>query len=313
MEEKRKEKEKEEEEAAGAEKEMKQPRKRKRKEIGQDLKEDPRLKVLKKEWFEDKDCLDIGCNSGIMTILIAKNFHCRSILGIDIDSNRIEDAYWHLKKFVRMAHAQKMHLKASKLEVSRSADAMELSVTASPSKETKEISSPLMERDLFGRVSFQQENFVQSRWQPEKHYDTILCLSVTKWVHLNWGDEGLITLFSKVWRLLLPGGVFVLEPQPWKSYENNRLVSEIGFRRVEDVTCSLSGSKTGFNRPILQGSFENLDDTCSGGLTQTVAICRALLLRDVISISLASMLQKAMISMEGVVVQNIDVASQCPA
>lgn len=29
-------------------------------------------------------------------------------------------------------------------------------------------------------------------------------LSVTKWVHLNWGDEGLITLFSKVWRLLLP-------------------------------------------------------------------------------------------------------------
>ncbi|KAB1200584.1 putative RNA methyltransferase At5g51130 [Morella rubra] len=285
MEEKRKEKEKEEEEAAGAEKEMKQPRKRKRKEIGQDLKEDPRLKVLKKEWFEDKDCLDIGCNSGIMTILIAKNFHCRSILGIDIDSNRIEDAYWHLKKFVRMAHAQKMHLKASKLEVSRSADAMELSVTASPSKETKEISSPLMERDLFGRVSFQQENFVQSRWQPEKHYDTILCLSVTKWVHLNWGDE---LHYIKVWRLLLPGGVFVLEPQPWKSYENNRLVSE-------------------------QGSFENLDDTCSGGLTQTVAICRALLLRDVISISLASMLQKAMISMEGVVVQNIDVASQCPA
>lgn len=102
-------------------------------------------------------------------------------------------------------------------------------------------------------------------------------LSVTKWVHLNWGDEGLITLFSKVWRLLLPvmvvyivlsmiifilslnccgvwlwivlvlsaanlfyeiwpsrcysflkqGGVFVLEPQPWKSYENNRLVSEV--------------------------------------------------------------------------------------
>lgn len=73
-----------------------------------------------------------------------------------------------------MAHAQKTHLKASKLEVSRSADAMELSVTASPSKETKEISSPLMERDLFGRVSFQQENFVQSRCQPEKHYDTIL-------------------------------------------------------------------------------------------------------------------------------------------
>jgi hypothetical protein len=29
-------------------------------------------------------------------------------------------------------------------------------------------------------------------------------LSVTKWVHLNWGDDGLITLFSKIWGLLLP-------------------------------------------------------------------------------------------------------------
>jgi 7SK snRNA methylphosphate capping enzyme len=52
-------------------------------------------------------------------------------------------------------------------------------------------------------------------------------LSVTKWVHLNWGDDGLITLFSKIWRLLQPGGIFVMEPQPWKSYENNRRVSEV--------------------------------------------------------------------------------------
>lgn len=34
--------------------------------------EDPRLKVMKKEWFQGKDCLDIGCNSGVMTIHIGK-------------------------------------------------------------------------------------------------------------------------------------------------------------------------------------------------------------------------------------------------
>ena len=44
-------------------------------QIGQDLEEeDPRLKVLRKEWFEDKDCLDIGCNSGIITIQIGNKF-----------------------------------------------------------------------------------------------------------------------------------------------------------------------------------------------------------------------------------------------
>ncbi|KAL0000052.1 hypothetical protein SO802_019654 [Lithocarpus litseifolius] len=73
---------------------------------------------------------------------------------------------------------------------------------------------------------------------------------------------------------LILGGALVLEPQPWKSYENNRLVSEttamnyrsilfrpanfeeilldkIGFRKVEDITSHFSGSKAGFNRPIL--------------------------------------------------------------
>ncbi|KAI5383034.1 hypothetical protein KIW84_070438, partial [Lathyrus oleraceus] len=95
-----------------------------------------------------------------------------------------------------------------------------------------------------------------------------------KWIHLNWGDDGLITLFAETWKLLRPGGIFVLEPQPWKSYESNRNVTEntsanfrnikfrpeefqeilldkIGFRTVEAITSDLSGSTVGFNRPIL--------------------------------------------------------------
>ncbi|XP_015898491.2 probable RNA methyltransferase At5g51130 [Ziziphus jujuba] len=234
--------------------------------IGRDLEEDPRLKVLKKEWFEGKDCLDIGCNSGILTIQIAKKFLCQSILGIDIDSDRIEDAYWHLRKFAKMENTGKMNGKASKLKISEDSNGQGNDIAMPSDGETK--------KDLFEIVSFRQENFVRSSRTPEESYDTILCLSVTKWIHLNWGDDGLITLFSRIWRLLKPGGILVLEPQPWKSYENNRLVSEtatlnyknikfrpntfqdllldkIGFRTVEDLTPGLSGSKTGFNRPML--------------------------------------------------------------
>ncbi|XP_022755002.1 probable RNA methyltransferase At5g51130 isoform X2 [Durio zibethinus] len=225
---------------------------------GREVEEDPRIKVLKKEWFEGKDCLDIGCNSGVVTIQIGL----------------IEDAFWCLRKFVKMESAQKKQASDSNAkavqEVNRSEQCSTLS-SEGTSKSSSHHSSE--ERDLSDIVSFRRENFVQSHRPLDKYYDTILCLSVTKWIHLNWGDDGLITLFTKIWRLLHPGGIFVLEPQPWESYEKNRKVSEttasnyhsimfrpehfqeilldkIGFRKVEDVTSGLSGTRTGFDRPI---------------------------------------------------------------
>ena len=50
-------------------------------------------------------------------------------------------------------------------------------------------------------------------------FDTITCFSVTKWVHLNGGDEALQALLAKVYSLLAPGGRFILEPQQWVSYK----------------------------------------------------------------------------------------------
>ncbi|KAM7509554.1 hypothetical protein LguiA_020007 [Lonicera macranthoides] len=165
--------------------------------IDQGVEEDPRIKVLKKEWFEGKDCLDIGCNSGLITITIAKKFCCRSIHGVDIDSARIEDAYWNLRNTEK--RSSKKPRNASKLEDSNGVNGIENSATEPQSEVTT-------------------ENSV--------------------------GSSPSTTLSDK-------GGILILEPQPWISYSNNRQVSEIGFRMVEDLTCGLSGSKSGFRRPIL--------------------------------------------------------------
>lgn len=211
---------------------------------GHKQEEDPRIRVFKKEWFEGKECLDIGCNQGLITISIAKKFHCRSILGIDIDKILVENAQKELQKLARTDTAK------------------------------CENESTSTEANIISRVSFKHENFVQDLHGCIEKYDTILCLSVAKWIHLNGNDDGLVLLFAKIWRLLRPGGVFVFEPQPWLSYKKNRCVSEkatenfrsiliyphlfeeilldkIGFRYVETITDSLSGTVAGFNRPIM--------------------------------------------------------------
>ncbi len=36
--------------------------------------------------------------------------------------------------------------------------------------------------------------------------DSIMCLSVTKWVHLHRGDDGMRALFHKFYDVLAPGG-----------------------------------------------------------------------------------------------------------
>lgn len=239
--------------------------------IGDSKKEDPRLVFFKMEWFKDKDCLDIGCNQGLITIGLAKKFLCRSIIGVDIDAGLVESANWNLKRIAKVERARCQTLKDSDRELSNGGH--EVSSLSSEAVNSSNILPPFTEYNLLDRVSFRTENIVDSSHTCSEKYDTVLCLSVTKWVHLNWGDEGLITLFAKIWRLLRWGGILVLEPQPWASYKKKHRVSEtalfnfreimlkpdlfqeilldkIGFRSVENVTNSLPGSTVGFDRPI---------------------------------------------------------------
>ena len=108
-------------------------------------------------------------------------------------------------------------------------------------------------------------------------FDAVLCLSTSKWVHLNFGDAGLTRLFRRAHACLREGGRFVLEPQPWSSYRKRAtltptiarhfreielrptqfeaylLSDAVGFRRAQSVDVPYrEGTAAGFKRrPLL--------------------------------------------------------------
>ena len=76
----------------------------------------------------------------------------------------------------------------------------------------------------------QQENI--------ERFDVIFCFSVSMWIHLNKGEEGVIKLFETCNRLTEKW--FVLEPQPWKCYmtaaRRMRKLKQAKFDYLDEIT-----------------------------------------------------------------------------
>ena len=102
-------------------------------------------------------------------------------------------------------------------------------------------------------------------------FDVVCCFSVTKWIHTSRGDDGLLRFFRNIYDALKPGGKFVYEPQPWRSYNKAKqkthcdlsrlklrptdfhtiLVDKVGFAKVTDLGVPDDPSlPAGFRRPI---------------------------------------------------------------
>lgn len=209
--------------------------------------QDLRMKCFKKEWFEEKDVLDLGCNVGHVTLTVARDFKPRIIMGIDIDTSLIKAAKNNLRYYVKTPVS-------TPGTSGRGVDfPVSFSVTSGPLAAPVVVNSD--ENLSFPHnVIFKQENYVPSGSEvlskQKPMYDVILCLSLTKWIHLNWGDEGLKLTFKRIFLNLRPGGKLILEPQPFSSYKKKKNLTEkirsnydaIKFRPEHFVDYLLSDS-----------------------------------------------------------------------
>lgn len=147
------------------------------------------------EYFEGKEMLDIGCNDGAVTMTVAKELRPKFITGLDIDKDLVGAARKHLATVKRN------------------------SVMNNNSDKTNDTQFP-------NNIAFKQCNYVLDDERlldlEQPQFDTILCLSVAKWIQLNFGDAGLKLAFKRMYRQLRPGGHLILETQNWKSYKRRK-------------------------------------------------------------------------------------------
>lgn len=97
-------------------------------------------------------------------------------------------------------------------------------------------------------MSFLQSNYILeddsllTLEQPQ--FDVILCLSVTKWIHLNWGDDGLKQAFRRMYIQLRPGGKLILEPQNWASYKKKKNLTVSFTQQLPSITHQCFSQET---------------------------------------------------------------------
>ncbi|KYR01331.1 hypothetical protein DLAC_02055 [Tieghemostelium lacteum] len=203
--------------------------------------DDSRFKILIKSLFYQKKCLDIGCNSGDVTFKIVKDYEPISMIGVDIDQHLIQKANYKLNSIknefkskpstVMVDNSESSNVQVSNgLKYSRPID--------------KYYFIPLSFRIITSHqnqypynISFICQNFLYENViiDHKNSYDVIMALSISKWIHLNWGDEGIKKFFFKIYNLLKVGGIFIFEPQDFKGYKKRLKMSEIFQSNYKDI------------------------------------------------------------------------------
>jgi 7SK snRNA methylphosphate capping enzyme len=90
-------------------------------------------------------------------------------------------------------------------------------------------------------VLFKQLDIVSSNAaiQGLGKFHSIILFSVTKWVHLNYGDAGITKLFQTIYYLLHVGGELWIEPQGYDTYSKHKWIFERAAKKNATLTLDI--------------------------------------------------------------------------
>ena len=226
---------------------------------------DLRLEFLQGNWFRGKRVLDIGCNSGLLTVFIAMHYRPSKIEGVDVDPSLIGKAQnFVLKTFSQISRQAYLQEPGSSSEEGGSSHnnnqnnddpivpyqsyfprALQRMHGSLPIPAKTEKTQSLFPHNIELRITdWVSEGEDSSKDVGNKEgegaassssslspatqqYDVILGFSITKWIHLQHGDDGLKKFFKKVYRSLAPEGIFLMEPQAHSTYKKRSKITKV--------------------------------------------------------------------------------------
>ncbi|KAI0637976.1 Bicoid-interacting protein 3-domain-containing protein [Trametes polyzona] len=261
--------------------------------------QDPRLALLPSSLFHGRRVLDVGCNEGWVTCEIAQRLGAKRVVGVDIDDTLVRAA-WKYRRTVwsqqgppgtspdgttadqddSQAGGSK---KRRRLSGSEDEDEAEAPVQGVPDyfpASCEHMFGPLpipaaaphgKEADVFPHnVVFRTADWVNTEIPDDAEgYQVVVAFSISKWIHLNNGDEGLVKFFRRVYEALSPGGTFVLEPQEWDTYAKARRMDP----KLKENAKNLKLRPDGFEQILRDIGFspaQHLGSTGEGGFRRPV-------------------------------------------
>lgn len=174
---------------------------------------DLRVHQLPPQYINKRSVLYIGCHDGTVPVELALRFQPASIEAIDIDSKLLCKAVERCK-FVDRALTlplDKSHGFLGEFASAKDDDWVGLLLKM---REVKR-SGPLLET-----IRFRLKNILDlDDCYRNQRFSTVFCLKLTKYVQLNFGDEGLKVLFRNLYELLEVGGILIFQPHTLESYK----------------------------------------------------------------------------------------------
>ncbi|KAI3624931.1 hypothetical protein CBS14141_002352 [Malassezia furfur] len=164
--------------------------------------------------------LDVGCNAAKPLIELAQlaDPPLDTAVGVDIDAQLIHDAH----AAVRAAWSRTQPDAHGRVEAAAYFPAC---FAAQYGRCRSRRAAPRLPGCIALHAGDWVEGVAALAAEDARGYDLILCFALTKWVHLNAGDAGLVRLCARLAACVVPGGIVALEVQPWASYDQARSVS----------------------------------------------------------------------------------------